>query len=93
MLNLTNMKTLLRIYLASALAVTTTSIAACFVWYVQEYDMAYKLDRQGQYERAEIHRNNSLWLGMWGGLYGVSGVLSAGVLLLDSKGRPSKVSP
>ena len=54
--------------------------------------MAYKLDRQGQYERAEIHRENALWLGMWGGLYGVSGVLSAGVLLLDSKGRPSKAS-
>ncbi len=79
------MRALLRLYLMSAILVTTTSVAACFVWYIQEYDMAYKLDRLGNTERAEIHRNNSLWLGMWGGLYGLSGTLSAGLLLLDLK--------
>jgi hypothetical protein len=75
------MKYLLRAYLFSAVVITTTAVGACFVWYIQEYDLAYKLDRTGKTERAEIHRTNSLWLGLWGGIYGLTGVVAAGALL------------
>jgi hypothetical protein len=70
------MKVLLNFYLASALAVTTVATGACFVWYVQEYDSAYKYHKISP-EVSQIHRNNSLWLGLWGGIYGLTGVLSA----------------
>jgi hypothetical protein len=75
------MKYLLRAYLFSAVVITTTAVGACFVWYIQEYDLAYKLDRTGKTERAEIHRTNSLWLGLWGGIYGLTGVVAVGSLL------------
>ena len=77
--------TILRIYLTSALALTTIAVLACFVWYKQEYDLAYKLDRSGKTERAEVHRTNSLWLGLWGGVYGLTGVTAAAALLKDAK--------
>lgn len=77
------MKHILRAYLFSAVVVTTTAVGACFIWYVQEYDLAYKLDRNGKTERAEIHRTNALWLGLWGGIYGLSGVVAASSLLLN----------
>lgn len=70
------MKTLLNFYLASAITVTTAATAACFVWYVQEYDAAYKYHKVAP-EVSQIHRNNSLWLGLWGGIYGLTGVVSA----------------
>lgn len=70
------MKGLLNFYLASALSVTTVATGACFVWYVQEYDAAYKYHKVAP-EVSQIHRNNSLWLGLWGGIYGLTGVVSA----------------
>jgi hypothetical protein len=70
------MKHIINFYLASALTVTTTATAACFVWYVQEYDAAYKYHKTSP-EISQIHRNNSLWLGLWGGIYGLTGVVSA----------------
>jgi len=76
---------LFRMYLYLSVAVTTTAVLACFVWYKQEYDLAYKLDRSGKMERAEIHRTNSLWLGLWGGIYGLTGVVAAAALLKDAK--------
>ena len=75
------MKTILKAYLYASIAITTTAVAACFVWYKQEYDLAYKLDKGGEIQRAEIHRTNSLWLGLWGGVYGLTGVTAAGFLL------------
>ena len=79
------MKKLLRAYLFSAVVITTTAVGACFLWYVQEYDLAYKLDRTGKIERAEIHRTNALWLGLWGGIYGLTGVVAAAALLKDAR--------
>jgi hypothetical protein len=70
------MKALLNFYLASALSVTTVATGACFVWYVQEYGAAYKYHKVAP-EISQIHRNNSLWLGLWGGIYGLTGVVSA----------------
>ena len=70
------MKGLINFYLASALSVTTVATGACFVWYVQEYDTAYKYHKVSA-EVSQIHRNNSLWLGLWGGIYGLTGVVSA----------------
>lgn len=70
------MKVILNFYLASALSVTTAATGACFVWYVQEYDAAYKYHKVAP-EVSQIHRNNSLWLGLWGGIYGLTGVVSA----------------
>ena len=78
------MSSVLRIYLFAALVLTTTSVGACFIWYKQEYDLAYKLDRSGQIQRAEIHRTNSLWLGLWGGVYGLTAVTAAGFLLSNT---------
>ncbi len=72
----TPMKGILNFYLASALSVTTAATGACFVWYVQEYDAAYKYHKVAP-EVSQIHRNNSLWLGLWGGIYGLTGVVSA----------------
>lgn len=77
------MKTVLKVYLYASIAITTTAVAACFIWYKQEYDLAYKLDRGGEIKRAEIHRSNSLWLGLWGGVYGLIGVTAAAALLND----------
>jgi hypothetical protein len=74
--NKKTMKALLNFYLASALSVTTVATGACFVWYVQEYDAAYKYHKVSP-EVSQIHRNNSLWLGLWGGIYGLTGVASA----------------
>ena len=71
-----SMKGLLNFYLASAISVTTVATGACFVWYVQEYDAAYKYHKISP-EVSQIHRNNSLWLGLWGGIYGLTGVISA----------------
>ena len=79
------MKRILRAYLFSAMVITTTAVGACFLWYVQEYDLAYKLDRTGKIERAEIHRTNALWLGLWGGIYGLTGVVAAAALLKDAR--------
>jgi hypothetical protein len=79
------MRYLLRAYLFSAVVITTTAVGACFVWYIQEYDLAYKLDRTGKIERAEIHRTNALWLGLWGGIYGLTGVLAASALLIKDE--------
>ena len=76
------MKKLLRAYLFSAVVVTTTAVGACFIWYVQEYDLAYKLDKTYP-QRAQIHRANALWLGLWGGIYGLTGVAAASALLLE----------
>jgi len=70
------MKALLNFYLAAALSVTTVSTGACFIWYVQEYYTAVKIDKIAP-ERAQIHRTNALWLGLWGGIYGLTGVVSA----------------
>jgi len=70
------MKALLNFYLASAILVTTASTGACFIWYVQEYYTAVKIDKIAP-ERAQIHRTNALWLGLWGGIYGLTGVVSA----------------
>jgi len=78
------MQKLLNLYLLTALVLTTTAVGACFVWYKQEYDLAYKLDRSGQIQRAEIHRTNSLWLGLWGGVYGLTAVTAAGFLLSNT---------
>jgi hypothetical protein len=72
----------LKLYLWSSIFVTTTAIIACFGWYKTEYDMAFKL-YPAQKERSEIHRNNALWLGLWGGVYGIIGVTAAGFLLQD----------
>jgi len=77
------MKTFLKAYLYASIAITTTAVAACFIWYKQEYDLAYKLDKGGEIQRAEIHRTNSLWLGLWGGVYGLTGVTAAAALLKD----------
>lgn len=76
------MKKLLEFYLASAVTVTTVATGACFVWYVQEYDAAYKYHKVAP-EVSQIHRNNSLWLGLWGGLYGLTGVTAATGLALS----------
>ena len=81
------MKKLLKAYLISAVVITTTAVGACFIWYVQEYDLAYKLDKKYQ-ERAEIHRTNALWLGLWGGIYGLTGVVAASALLLHKNENP-----
>jgi len=81
----TGMKTVLKAYLYASIAITTTSVAACFIWYKQEYDLAYKLDKSGEIQRAEIHRTNSLWLGLWGGVYGLTGVTAAGCLLISAR--------
>jgi hypothetical protein len=70
------MKFFLNFYLFSALTITTVSTGACFVWYVQEYNSAYKYHKINP-EVSQIHRNNSLWLGLWGGIYGLTGVVSA----------------
>jgi hypothetical protein len=80
-------KKLLKVYLFSAVAITTTAVGACFIWYVQEYDLAYKLDKKYP-ERAEIHRTNALWLGLWGGVYGLTGVVAASALLLHKNENP-----
>jgi len=58
-------------------------VAASFIWYQQEYDLAYKLDNSGEIQRAEIHRTNSLWLGLWDGIYGLTGVTAAATLPKD----------
>jgi hypothetical protein len=76
------MKKFLRAYLLSAVVLTTTAVGACFVWYVQEYDLAYKLDKTYP-QRARLHRTNALWLGLWGGIYGLTGVAAASALLLE----------
>lgn len=70
------MKPFLNFYLSSALAITTTATIACFYWYIPEYYTAVKIDKTYP-ERAEIHRTNALWLGLWGGIYGLTGVISA----------------
>lgn len=70
------MKQILNFYLASSLFITTVATGACFVWYVQEYDSAYKYYKISP-EASQIHRTNSLWLGLWGGIYGLTGVVSA----------------
>jgi hypothetical protein len=70
------MKHLINLYLFSALSITTTAVIACFYWYVPEYYTAVKLDKIAP-ERAQIHRTNALWLGLWGGVYGLTGVVSA----------------
>jgi hypothetical protein len=75
-------KLLLRIYLIGAIIIPTVAIAASFVWYIQEYDMAYALHKTDK-ETAYIHRNNSLWLGLWGGVYGIISTTAAGFLLYD----------
>jgi len=82
------MKRILRAYLFSAVVVTTTAVGACFLWYIQEYDLAYKLDRTGKIERAEIHRTNALWLGLWGGIYGLTGVVATSALLFHKNETP-----
>jgi hypothetical protein len=76
------MKKLLEFYLASAVTVTTVATSACFLWYVQEYGAAYKYHKVAP-EVSQIHRNNSLWLGLWGGLYGLTGVTAATGLALS----------
>jgi hypothetical protein len=75
-------KLLLRLFLASSIFVTLIATGASFVWYIQEYDMAYALYKTDK-EASNIHRTNSLWLGLWGGVYGLISVTSAGFLLLD----------
>lgn len=70
------MKAFLNFYLTSALLVTTSAAGACFLWYVQEYSAAYKYYKIAP-EVSQVHRNNSLWLGLWGGIYGLTGVMSA----------------
>ena len=79
------MRRALTLYLYAALATTTTAVCTSFAWYKQEYELAYKLDRAGQAERAEIHRTNSLWLGLWGGIYGLTSAVSAAALLKDCR--------
>jgi hypothetical protein len=79
------MKKLLTAYLYASVVLTTTAVGACFIWYKQEYDLAYKLDMVGKTERAELHRNNSLWLGLWGGIYGLTGVSSVAALLKNKE--------
>lgn len=79
-------KFILRLFLVGAIIVPTVSTAACFVWYIQEYDMAYALHKKDK-EAASVHRVNSLWLGLWGGVYGLIATTSAGFLLLDLKQR------
>jgi len=70
------MKRLLNFYLASALSVTTVATGVCFVRYVQEYVAAYEWERLNP-GISQIHRNNYLWLGLCGGIYGFTGVVSA----------------
>ena len=70
------MKAFLNLYLFSALSITTTATIACFHWYVPEYFTVVKIDKTYP-ERAQIHRTNALWLGLWGGIYGLTGVVSA----------------
>jgi len=43
---------------------------------VQEYNAAYKYYKIVP-ETSQIHRTNALWLGLWGGIYGLTGVVSA----------------
>lgn len=75
-------KLILRIYLVCAIIVPTVAIIACFKWYTVEYSMAVNL-YPSQKERSEIHRNNALWLGLWGGIYGIISTTATGFLLLD----------
>lgn len=75
-------KLLLRAYLIGAIIVPTIATQACFVWYIQEYDMAYSLHKTDK-EASSIHRTNSLWLGLWGGVYGIISTTAAGFLLHD----------
>ena len=81
------MKRILRAYLSSAVVVTTTAVGACFIWYVQEYDLAFKLDKKYP-ERAQLHRTNALWLGLWGGIHGLTGVVAVSALLLHKNETP-----
>ncbi len=74
------MKTLLQAYLYAALGITTTAVVACFYWYIPEYYTAVSIDKTNP-ERAQIHRTNALWLGLWGGIYGLTGVIAASTLL------------
>lgn len=76
------MKRILRAYVFSAVVATTTAVGACFIWYVQEYDLAYKLDKK-YLQRAQLHRTNAPWLGLWDGIYGLTGVVAASALLLE----------
>lgn len=78
-------KFFIRLFLASSIFTTLVATGASFVWYIQEYDMAYALHKTNK-EASAVHRNNSLWLGLWGGVYGLISVTSAGFLLLDLKG-------
>lgn len=78
-------KFFIRLFLVGSIVTTLAATGASFVWYIQEYDMAYALHKTNKNEAA-IHRNNSLWLGLWGGVYGLISVTSAGFLLLDLKG-------
>jgi hypothetical protein len=81
------MKKLLQFYLASSVTITTTATVACFYWYIPEYYTAVKIDRDYP-ERAAIHRTNALWLGLWGGIYGLTGVTAAtGLALSLSKSK------
>ena len=75
-------KHILRLYLLGAIIVPTVAISYSFIWYRVEYYMAVDL-YPSQKERAEIHRNNALWLGMWGGLYGIISTTATGFLLQD----------
>jgi len=54
----------LKVYLYASIAITTKAVTAYFIWYKQNYDMAYKLDKSGEIRRTEIHRNNFLSLGL-----------------------------
>jgi len=75
------MKPILKAYLYESIA--TTLAAANLIWYQQEYDLTYTLEKIGEIQRAEIHRTNSLYLGLWGGLYGLAGVTAGAALLKD----------
>lgn len=74
----------IKLYLWSSILVTTTAILACFGWYRVEYYMAVDLYPRHP-ERAAIHRVNALWLGLWGGVYGIISVTACGALLISSK--------
>lgn len=76
------LKNIIRLYLMGAILVPTVAVAYCFIWYRVEYYMAVDLYPE-QSARAEIHRNNSLWLGLWGGVYGIVSTTAAGFLLHD----------
>jgi hypothetical protein len=70
------MNKLLNTYLFSVLVGSTFATACCFNWYIQEYDAAYKYHKVNP-EVSQIHRNNSLWLGLWGGIFTISSTVSA----------------